>query len=258
MFVHNINPIFFTVGPISVRYYGLVYFLGFLFLYFYLRHIAKKGYIKNFNADSVDSLVLYLIIGVVLGARIFEFLFYSPQAFLHDPLEFFRVWDGGMSYHGGLAGALVAGWWFSKRHKVNFEKIGDVTIIPALFFLAIGRIANFINGELPGKVTNVSWCVVFPGYEGCRHPYVLYASLKNFIVFGVALFLKKLRLKDGLLLWWSVLLYNALRFFVDFTKDAPTFIGLHMGQFLCIAFTALSVYFILKINKKKASSSKTI
>ena len=162
-----------------------------------------------------------------------------------------------MSYHGGLAGALVAGLVFSKKYKVKFEKMGDVVIIPALFFLAIGRIANFINGELPGKVTSVSWCVVFKGYEGCRHPYVLYASIKNFVVFGIALYLKKLKLKDGLVLWWSILLYNALRFFVDFYKDAPNLIGLHMGQFLCIAFIALSVYFIVRINKKK-SSSKTI
>ena len=247
MFVHNINPVFFSLGPIEVRYYGLVYFFGFLFIYLYLRNFAKKGTIKNLNTDNVDSLLLYMIIGIIFGARLFEFVFYSPGVLFSDPLEFFRVWNGGMSYHGGLAGALVSGYIFTRKKKIDFNKTGDMIIIPSLFFVAIGRIANFINGELPGKVSGVSWCVVFPGYEGCRHPYVLYESLKNFVVFGIALFMKNLKLKDGLLLWWSVLLYNALRFFVEFYKDSSTFLGLGTGHYLCLAFSAVAIYFIVKI-----------
>jgi phosphatidylglycerol:prolipoprotein diacylglycerol transferase len=257
MFIHNINPVLLSIGPISIRYYGLVYFIGFLFAYFFLRYQVKRKKIEGMNEDKLDIFMIYLIVGVLLGARLFEFLFYIPNVFLSDPLEFFRIWNGGMSYHGGLFGAIVAGLIFTKKYKIKFYRLADLLIIPAMFFVAVGRIANFINGEIPGTRSGVSWCVVFPGVEGCRHPYVLYESLKNFFVFGIALYLKQLKafkIKEGLLFWWTLLLYNGLRFVVDFVRDEPRLLGFTMGQALSFVFALVCVYFIFKISKKSSNS----
>lgn len=267
MILHNINPVFFTIGPISIRYYGMVYFFGFLFLYFLLRYLVKQNKIKNFDEEKLDIFMIYMVIGVIIGARLFEFIFYIPEVFFSDPLEFFRVWHGGMSYHGGLAGALIGGIFFTKKYKIKYYDLADIVILPPLFFLVIGRMANYINGEIWGTITNNAFCIdysqsqyVINPPEGCRHPYQIYAAIKNFVVFAFAFYLSKLKLKPGLVLWWSLLMYNGLRFFVDFVREQKLILfGLGMGQLLSLFFSAISIYFIIKINKKhkKNTDKKT-
>jgi len=208
--------------------------------------------------------MIYMVLGVIIGARLFEFTFYIPKVFFSDPLEFFRVWHGGMSYHGGLAGALIGGWFYTRKYKIKYYALGDIVILPALFFLAIGRLANYINGEIWGTITNSSFCVNYSQSqyianppEGCRYPYQIFASIKNFVVFGFTYYLSKLKLKPGLVMWWGILSYNALRFFVDFTRAQKLIIfNLGMGQLLSLFFSALSIYFIIKINKRHNSSKK--
>ena len=260
MIIHNINPDLLVIGTVHIRYYGLVYFLGFLFIYFFLRYAISKQKVKNLNNDRLDEFMLYLIIGSIFFARLFEFIFYIPQVFFNNPLEFFSIWNGGMSIHGGIFGAMFAGYFFCKKYNVSFFKMADLIAIPLMFFLAIGRIANYINGELWGKVTTSSFCVdysqsqyVFNPPQGCRHPYQLYASAKNFLVaFGMLALKNFTKLKTGLLFWYSMFFYNALRLFVDFTREIQVYVlGMDMGQVLSIIYALISLYFIIKIHMKK-------
>jgi len=261
LFANNWVEKILTLGPFEIRYYGLVYAIGFLIAYLLLRWVAKNGGIKNFTVEKADSFILYLIIGAIVGARVLLFIFYYPHTLLSDPLEVFRVWHGGMSFHGGLVGAIIAGLIFCRKHKVNFYKLGDFMVLPLSFFLIFGRIANFINGELVGTKTHVSWCVVFPGYDGCRHPSQLYEALKNLVVFitlSILYFNKEIKkkLKDGIIFWLFVLLYGVLRFIITFWRDDPRFLDLSGGQYLCILMVIVSIYFLFRIQRNKKRENK--
>ena len=257
MFVHNINPVLLEIGVFQIRYYSLAYILGFLFAYFFLRYKARKGLIKGFTEDRLDAFMIYLIIGVIAGARIFTFIFYYPDVLLSNPLEVFMVWQGGMSFHGGLIGAIIAVYFFSRKYKMKFYFLADLLALPALFFLALGRIANFINGELWGTVTNLPWGVKFPHSAPhgtpiedipARHPYQLYAAAKDFfLVLVLWLATKGKKLKEGLLFWWFVFLYNSTRFLLDFVREEQRFLGISTGQYLSLAFTIISIYFLYKL-----------
>lgn len=261
MFINNINPVFAHIGPFSLRYYGLVYAIGFLCAYFLLRWAAKKKRIENFTVEKADAFTLYLIIGAIVGARVLLFIFYYPGMLLSDPLEIFRIWNGGMSFHGGLIGAVIAGLLFSKKYKVKFYKLADFLVLPLSFFLIFGRIANFINGELVGTRTTVPWCVMFKGYAGCRHPSQLYEAAKNifiFITLSILYFSKEIKkkLKDGIIFWLFVLMYGVMRFIITFWREDIRFLGLSIGQYLCLAMIIVSVIFLFKIQKNKNKKSK--
>lgn len=263
MFIHNIDPVAFTFGPLEVRYYGLVYFLGFLFAYFYFRYQIKRSRIKHFGLDDLDSFMIYFMLGSIIGARLLDFVFFNPQVLFSDPLQIFRVWQGGMSIHGGIIGGVIGGLLFTKNKKVKFYELADHVIIFLMIFLGLGRIANFINGELWGTPYSGSLCIDYSQSEfinnppqGCRHPYQLYESAKNFLV-GLSLLAYRSykKIKPGLLFWYGLLAYNVLRFFIDFVRDDPTFLGLNTGQYLCIAFSVVAVFFIIKL-KSEPSKNK--
>ncbi|MBW2964285.1 prolipoprotein diacylglyceryl transferase, partial [Candidatus Woesearchaeota archaeon] len=184
-FVHNINPVLLDLGPVEIRYYGLVYVLGFLLVYLYFDWLIKRKRIRM-DKDGLYDLIFYNMLGVLIGSRLVHCIFWEPSYYLLRPWEIFYVWQGGMAFHGGLAGVALATWlWWKKTgKKIPYAKLADHLAIPAVFILALGRIANFVNGELPGKVTDVWWCWYFPGVEGCRHPQVLYSAAKRLLVFG--------------------------------------------------------------------------
>ncbi len=242
------------MGSLEIRYYGLVYFLGFLFIYFFLRYYAKKGLIKNLTEEKVDTFIIYGFLGLLIGARLFTFLFYYPQTFLYDPLVLFKLWQGGMSFHGGLVGVVVAGYLFSKKHNINFYSLADLIVIPSAIIVFFGRIANFLNAELPGKVTTTVLCVEYPNHDisGCRHPYVLYEGFKNLIL-GIVLyfFYQTKKFKEGVIFWSFIFLYAFLRFFIDFLREEPTWLGISMGQFLSVTFIIVSLYFLFSYKKLK-------
>ena len=219
MFIHNIDPVLFSIAGLQIRYYGLVYFLGFIFLYFYLKRMSEQGKIKNFSAEKLDAFLVYMLLGMLIGSRIFVYVFWYPQLLAQDPLILFKIWQGGMSFHGGLTGAIIAGYLFSKKYNVNFYTLADYTTIPAALFLFLGRIANFINAELVGTITDKPWCTVFPGYDGCRHPYQIYEGLKNLGLFFGLLYASTKNLPKGLMFFSFIFLYNFLRFFIDFFRD---------------------------------------
>ncbi|HLD02619.1 MAG TPA: prolipoprotein diacylglyceryl transferase [Candidatus Nanoarchaeia archaeon] len=239
MFVHNIDPILFSLGPLQIRWYGLFYALAFIAGYFYIRHQAKK---QNLAFDTENFLV-YLIIGDLIGARVFEILFYNPSYYFSNPLEMLAIWHGGLSFHGGLLGGLIAAWLFSRKYKIPLLKLADLCSIPLAFGLFIGRIANFINAELVGKITSVPWCVKFPDYEGCRHPTQIYEALKNLFILLILYPLSNKEHKDGYLFSVFLIMYSILRFFIEFLKVPETmFFFLTTGQALNILMLIFGIY----------------
>lgn len=252
MFYHNINPVLLNLGPFEIRYYGLIFVLGFVIAYFLLVYLAKQRRL-DLTKDELSDLLLYLLIGIIAGARLFYILFYNPKFYISNPLELFAVWHGGMSFHGGLIGGVIAVLLFCKKKKVHFYDIMDIAVIPAALGLALGRIGNFLNGELYGRITNIPWAFDF-GDGKPRHPSQLYESLKNFFIFGVLWFLKEKKLPRGFLFWSFVTIYSCLRFFVEFFREPDPQLGfiifnLSMGQILSIIVFFIGVYSLFRLKK---------
>mgnify|MGYP001594952397 CR=1 FL=1 len=244
MFIQNINPVLISIFGLEIRYYGIVYVLGFLLILYILEKQREK---LNLSNDEVYDYVFYLIIFIVLGARIFEILFYEPLFYFSNPLEMLMIWHGGLSFHGALTGVMTWTYVFAKKKKLHFYDLSDILVVPAALMLFLGRIANFINGELVGKITNLSWGVKFKNYEGFRHPTQIYESLKNLLIFFALLFLKNKNLKKGTLTWVFFLFYGTLRFFIEFLKEQTSFIfGLPVTQIFTGLMIIVSLYFLLK------------
>ncbi|MFC1722807.1 prolipoprotein diacylglyceryl transferase [Nanoarchaeota archaeon] len=252
-FIHAINPTIIKLGPLDIRWYGLVYVIGFLLSYLYLRHLVKKRWLNLKNEELYDW-IFYCMLGVLIGSRLVHMLFWEPMYYLAQPWKIFFVWEGGMAFHGGLIGVVLATyyfWHFKIKKKVNFWRMTDALAIPALFSLALGRIANFINGELPGTVTEVSWCWYFPSYDGCRHPQVLYSAAKRFLIVGWLVWLRsKEKFKDGFISVNMLILVGLGRFLIDFVKEDPRFLYLTAGQYLSLIMIIIGTYFLIKTYKK--------
>ena len=201
MWTYNLNPTILELGPFEIRWYGLVYVIGFLLAIWWLSKAQKRGKIE-LAREQVWDLVFYLMIGLIIGARLFM-IFWDPEIFLLHPLNLLKIWEGGMSFHGGLVGIVVAAWLYCRKKQLNFWKIADIVAVPAIFALALGRIANFINGELVGRVWNGRWCVVFPDYGNeCRHPNMIYSFFQRMAVFGWLYFLSVWKeFKPGFIFW---------------------------------------------------------
>ena len=244
MFIHSINPILISIFGLEVRYYGLVYVIGFLLALFILLNQRKK---LNLSKDEVYDFIFYSVIFIIICARLFEVLFYQPSYYFSNPLQMLMIWKGGLSFHGGLVGIIIWILIFTKRRKLKFYDLSDILVIPAALILSIGRIANFINGELVGRITNVSWAVKFPGYEGYRHPSQIYEALKNMLIFFVLFFLRNRNLRKGTLTWLFVFLYGILRFLIEFVEEPTSLIlGIPTGQLLSLIMVIIGGYFLYR------------
>jgi len=258
MFFNNIDPVMLRLGPLEMRYYGLIYVIGFVLSYFMIYHLAKKKEL-GLGKEDVADLIFYELIGVIIGARLFYIIFYNFSYYFQNPLEIFALWHGGLSFHGGLTGAIAAAYVFSKRKKIDILEIADIVVIPSAIALALGRIGNFLNGELVGRITNVPWAVKFKDYEGFRHPSQLYESAKNFLIFGALWYMKDRKLRKGTLFLTFVMMYSVLRFFIEFFREPDQQLGfiifnLTMGQILNIVMFAAAVFFMLRIYKKSPTN----
>jgi len=243
-----INPILFQIGPLTIRYYGVLLALAFIIGYFIAVKLAKE---KGIDKEPLQELLLYIIIGVLVGERIFHVIFYNLNYFISNPIEILYIWRGGISSHGGIIGGMIAIALFCKKHKLNFYDIADLIVIPAALGGVFVRIGNFINGELVGRITNVPWAVEFAGYEGKRHPSQLYEAFKNFVIFLALFNIRRIKnLPRGLLFWGFIFLFSLLRFLVEFLKEFQMFYGLTIGQYLSIPFLIVSIIFIIKILKE--------
>lgn len=254
MFYNNINPVLLSIGPFEIRYYGLFFVIGFVIAYFMLIYLSKRKELK-LTKEDISDYVLYVIIGTILGARFFYVIFYNLPVYLSNPLQIFAIWQGGLSFHGGFIGAILAGILFARKKKIDFYDIADLTVIPLALGLALGRIGNFTNQELVGRITNVPWAFKFQNIEGFRHPSQLYESLKNLVIFFTLWNLKDKKLPKGFLFWSFATMYSFLRFIIEFFREPDPQLGfffnfLTMGQLLSIVMFFIGLFFLYKIHKK--------
>jgi len=247
MFQVNPNSIILQIGSFQLSYYLLVIILAFLTITFVLIKNKKNLQLKE---GEVYDFVILLLIGTLIGARLFHVVFWDLGYYSQNLLKIFYIWEGGLSFHGGLIGASIITFLYCKIKKLSFIKIADILTLPTVFFLALGRIANFINSEILGIAANLPWCVVFQNIDNvCRHPIQLYASAGRFFLFFVLLFIQKKvkKKRDGLILWAFILLISIGRFLLDFLRDDPTFHGLLPGQWFSLVLISISIIALRKL-----------
>ncbi|MCL4536358.1 MAG: prolipoprotein diacylglyceryl transferase [Nitrospirae bacterium] len=263
----NINPEIVRIGPFAVRWYGMMYLIGFASSYFLVRYQIKKLRVKSSELGvkkqqtrqtlnsklltlDVDALYSYLILGLLFGARLGYVIFYNLSYYVQHPLEIFAIWHGGMSFHGGLIGSVIAGILFCKKLKIDVWQIADIVIVTAPIGLGLGRLGNFINGELYGRVADVPWAMIFPtGGPLPRHPSQLYEFfLEGVVLFSVLWILKNKGFRTGILSSLFIVFYGAFRFFVEFFREPDPQLGFILGLFtMGQALSALMVIFGLGI-----------
>lgn len=232
---HGIDPVFFEIppvfgiGPIQLRWYGLMYMIGFALMYLLMRRASDRGRV-SLSRDDIYDLLFYLILGVMIGGRLGYVLFYDLSAYIADPLSVFAIWRGGMSFHGGLLGTLVAAIVVSRRRGWNFWAVADM-IAMAAPAMGLVRIGNFINGELYGRETSLPWAMVFPaGGDVGRHPSQLYeAFLEGVVLFLFGQWLYKRSFRSGTTFWGLLAGYGLVRFMVEFVRAPDVQIGFDLG-----------------------------
>ena len=228
----NIDPVFLRLGPIQLRWYGLMYMLSFIIGFFVLKSYAKYRKM-NMTTDDLYDLLFYLILGVMIGGRLGYVLFYDLGSYIREPLSIFAIWQGGMSFHGGFIGMILAAIWIARKKRWNFWEIADLGSAVAPIGLGLGRIGNFINGELFGRPTTVSWAMIFPeGGPMPRHPSQLYeALLEGLVLFLVLRWFYRKNFYPGTVFWALVAFYGLFRFLVEFVREPDAQIGLDLGPF---------------------------
>lgn len=260
-FLHfpNIDPVALALGPIVIRWYALAYIAGILLGYFVLNRQNKRD--AFFSIKAKDDLILYAVLGIILGGRLGFVLFYHPVYFFHHPLEIFQVWQGGMAFHGGALGVMAAFWLYAKKHALPYFGVTDRIALVAPVGLCLGRIANFINGELYGRIAlDVPWAMVFPnGGPLPRHPSQLYQSategLLLFIMLALLVYGYRALDRRGLVSGAFLMGYGSARFAMEFFREPDAhlgfiFAGLSMGQLLCVPMILLGVGLVIYSRKK--------
>lgn len=236
----QIDPIIFQIGPLAIRWYGMMYLLGFGAAYLLITHLSRLRKLA-LNKDGVSDLLFYGVIGVVLGGRLGYVLFYNLSQYLARPLDIFAVWQGGMSFHGGLLGVVVATILFCRRRQLPILLVGDILVTSSTIGLGLGRIGNFINAELWGRVTDLPWGFVFPGGGPLpRHPSQLYeAFLEGLVLFLVLYLMHCRKVAQGIPFFSFFIGYGLFRFLVEFVRQPDAHLGFlwggaTMGQLLSL------------------------
>jgi len=257
----HIDPVAFSLGPLQIRWYALAYIAGLVLGWRYAIYLAGRSP-HGIKRQDVDDFLSWATLGVVLGGRLGYVLFYKPGYYLYHPLEIFAVWHGGMSFHGGALGVIIAIIWFCRRRKIPMFAFGDIICCATPIGLFFGRIANFINGELWGRVTDVPWGIIFPtGGPLPRHPSQLYeAAMEGLILFAVLTYLQfgtRLRQKPGALSGIFLLGYALARVVGELFREPDAhlgflFFGSTMGQLLSIPLAAVGLWLIFRPQPRPA------
>lgn len=234
----NIDPVAIQIGPLSVRWYGIMYLIGFAASYLLVRRQiadqvrSKKGR-EPLPDGFLDDLYVAIIIGLLVGARLGYVLFYGRDLFRSGLFEVLAVWRGGMSFHGGLIGGIAAGLWLCRRKRVDPWRVADLVVVTAPIGLGLGRLGNFINGELYGRVADLPWAMVFPGGGPLpRHPSQLYELLlEGVLLFLVLWLLRRVVRRDGLLTAAFLLCYGSFRIIAEFFREPDQQLGFILGPF---------------------------
>ena len=257
----NINPVAVDLGVIKIRWYALSYIVGILLSWFLILKIIKIKKI-DLNSKEISDLVSNCMIGIIIGGRLGYVFFYNPEYYSNNLLEIFKIWNGGMSFHGGFIGVIFAVIYSSKLFKIPILTFADLIAIVAPVGLFFGRLANFINGELFGRTTNHSFGIIFPnGGDVPRHPSQLYEAFFEgivlFIILWVMMHIFDLLKKPGIITSLFIFLYGVFRFFIEFFREPDQHIGLlyfefSMGQILSLPMILIGLYFsIIFYNKGK-------
>lgn len=251
----SFDPVALSIGPLSIRWYALAYMAGFLLGWGHCRQLAKRN--PDGPAPALyDDFLTWAVIGTVLGGRIGYVLFYQFDMYMHDPLEALKIWHGGMSFHGGMLGVILSAFLFARRRKVGFFSFTDILACVTPIGLGFGRLANFVNGELFGRVVSSDYPLgmVFPhGGPLPRHPSQLYESgLEGVVLFSILFILSRfqgIRARHGLLSGAFLALYATFRFSMEFFREPDPqlgflFAGATMGQLLCLPMAAFGLFLI--------------
>jgi len=251
-----IDPVLISIGPLAIRWYSLAYIAGILLGWRYILGLAAMRKQKGIDAAAIDDLIVWLVLGVILGGRLGYVLFYKAGYYLANPLEALYVWQGGMSFHGGALGVILAMALFSRKRDIAFLPLADMVVCAVPIGLFFGRIANFINGELFGRPTDVPWAVVFPrGGPEPRHPSQLYESfLEGLVLFLILTALwryTRLYERPGAMGGVFLMGYGAFRFFVEFFREPDAHLGYlvsgaTMGQFLSLPMIVFGLWLVAR------------
>ncbi len=256
MIYHDLSPVAFRIGGIEMHWYGLMYLTGFIIGWLLGRYRAGKPD-SGWTKSEVDDLLTITMLGVILGGRLGYVIFYDPMTYFRHPLEILQIWHGGMSFHGGLLGALGAFWYFARTRKKSFWSVSDFVapLVPQALFW--GRLGNFINGELWGKTTDLPWGVVFKtGGNMARHPSQLYEALLEGLVLFIVLWIYSSKKREpGQISGVFAIGYGLARIAVEFVRIPDAHIGylafgwLTMGQVLCIPLILLGIWLVFRPQK---------
>ncbi|NRA74218.1 MAG: prolipoprotein diacylglyceryl transferase [Rickettsiales bacterium] len=250
--IHNFDPIILHIGPLLIRWYSLAYILGIALGIFYIKYLTKKTRLK-LPLEFWDSLFCAGVIGIVVGGRLGHVLIYNPIEYFKHPIEIFKTWKGGMSFHGGAIGAITAIIFVSKKYSIDYWKLLDLASCAAPIGIFFGRIANFINGYLFGKPTELPWGVIFLNTGGgpfLRHPTQIYEALTEglllFIILNIIIIKYKAYKKTRIVSALFCILYSLFRFCIEFLKEPDQHIGyifsyFTMGQLLSLIMIAVGI-----------------
>lgn len=255
-YVHHLNPVLLDLGVVQIRWYGLMYVIGFVLAGFLLKVVVRDGFFK-IAEDKIDSLITTMIICMFIGARTFYVFIYNWEYYSQNLTDLMAVWKGGLSFHGALVGLFVGGYIFARQNKISwFEVMDSVALVgtPGLFF---GRMGNFINGELYGRVTNSPVGIIFPeGGPFPRHASQLYEAFLEGILLCIILWVVKKKVKVyGIISGLFAALYGVFRFIVEFYREPDSQLGYYfgyftMGQILCFLMIFLGIGVALYAHKK--------
>lgn len=252
----EINPVLFQWGWLAVRWYSLAYIFGILGAWYLARKMSQKSQ-STFTVLKIDDFLIWATLGIIIGGRLGYCLFYNLRYYLEFPLQILQVWQGGMSFHGGLIGVIVAILLFAWKRQISPFTMGDILACVAPIGLFLGRLANFANGELYGRITHsVPWAMIFPnGGPEPRHPSQLYeAGVEGILCFTILnllwWFIPSIRNRRGVISGMFFILYGVGRFFLEYTREPDAHLGFiwqgfSMGQILCIPMILLGLFFVL-------------
>ncbi len=252
----NINPVIFSIGPFSVYWYSMAYVFGVIFGWFYAYKIIKRFKI-GVTAANLENFVIWAILGIIIGGRLGYVLLYDPIKYLSNSILIFKTYEGGMSFHGGIIGIAVSCYFFCHKYKIKFFCLGDILATVGPIGLFLGRIANFINGELYGRVTTIPWGMVFPNSDlQIRHPSQLYEAFFEGVILCLILAYATFKYKTikihGLNLAISLIVYSVFRIIIEIFREPDFHIGfifnnLTMGQILSLPMLIVGIYLIIRI-----------
>ena len=239
----SIDPILISLGFLDIRWYSLSYIFTFIFGSILIKKLNKKS-LNDLSNIQIDKFFVWAVLGVIIGGRVGYVLFYQLQLFFQDPLYIFQIWKGGMSFHGGLIGMILAIYLFAKQNNLSFFYLSDLVSIVAPIGLFLGRISNFINTELYGRITDFPFAIIYPLIDNNpRHPSQLYEAFFEGVVLFIILYLifikNSKKYSAGIISAYFLILYSIFRFLIEFLREPDLHLGLYlnyfsMGQILCI------------------------